>query len=72
MKDHGLLIVRKTFGWYTSHAEALGEFSDKLTKNDMKVRGKFLSFMQLSDPVAYDTLVESLQYACDLKKYLYR
>ena len=69
MKNHGLLVTSKTLGWLSKYSEALRnvQFVGKYGTT-----GRFISFMQLTNGIAFDGLVEALQYACDLKKYIYR
>jgi hypothetical protein len=69
MREHGLLITRRTLGWLASHAEALGE---GLNSSKYGGTGRFVAFMQLINSTSFDMTVEGLQYAYDLKKYLHR
>lgn len=68
MRDHGLLVTSRTLSWLSKHSEALGcGQTGKLGS-----AGRFISFMQLTDPVEFDQLVEAMQYAHDLRKYVFR
>lgn len=64
MREHGLLVVNKTLGWWSQHTEALGTASG--------ANGRLISFMQLMNAISFDALVEALQYGHDLKKYILR
>jgi hypothetical protein len=61
------MIHRKTLSWMARNYDI---FSNLKTKNS--TNGRFISFMQLSDGISFDFLVESLKYALDTKKYLQR
>ncbi|XP_036327575.1 transcriptional adapter 2A-like, partial [Rhagoletis pomonella] len=63
MRDHGLIMPNRTLGWISKYAEALGSESNC---------HRFLSFMQISKPIKYDMLVESLKYFSDVQKKIYR
>lgn len=69
MRDHGLLMTSRTLSWLSKHQEALGcGVSGKLGSS----AGRFISFMQIADPIEFDLLVEAMQYAHDLRKYVFR
>lgn len=40
--------------------------------NKLGCAGRFISLMQLCEPIAFDMLVEAMQYAHDLRKYVFR
>ncbi|CAD7005422.1 transcriptional adapter 2A isoform X2 [Ceratitis capitata] len=63
MRDHGLIMPNRTLGWISKYGEALGSESNC---------NRFLSFMQICNPVKFDMLVESLKYFTDVQKKIYR
>lgn len=71
MREHGLLLTSRTLSWLFKHSEALGCGSGVNTGKVGHV-GRFISFMQLTEGISFDMLVESMQYAHDLKKYIFR
>lgn len=70
MRKHGLLVASRTLSWLSKHADALGCSQGQSFK--LGNIGRFISFMQLTDGIAFDMLVESMQYAHDLRKYILR
>lgn len=71
IREHGLMLTSRTLSWLFTHSEALG-CSHGVNTGKVGAAGRFISFMQLERAVPFDMLVESLQYAHDLKKYIYR
>lgn len=69
MKEHGLLVTSRTLSWLSKHMEALG---NEQNNGRLSGTGRFISMMQLTNAVTFDALVESMQYAHDLKKYIFR
>ena len=67
IRDHGLIVQRKTLAWLTKYSDAL-----KVNKTNQISTGRFIAFMQITDGMSFDFLVESLKFACDTKKYLQR
>lgn len=63
LSSHGLILQRKTLAWLSKYTEMFHRHSDI---------GKFASFMQISDPMSFDFLMESMKYYFDTKRYLYR
>lgn len=63
LKNHGLLLQRNTLAWLSKYTEIFARQSDI---------GKFATFMQISDPMSFDFLMESMKYFFDKKRYLYR
>lgn len=63
MRDHGLIMANRTMGWITKYAEAL--------RSETNCK-RFLAFMQLCEPVAFDLLMEGLKYFSDLQKAIFR
>ncbi|XP_011179813.3 transcriptional adapter 2A isoform X1 [Zeugodacus cucurbitae] len=63
MRDHGLIMPNRTLGWISKYGEALGSESNC---------SRFLSFMQICNPIKFDMLVESLKYFTDTQKTIYR
>lgn len=67
MKEHGLITASRTLSWISSHAQAL-----HCSIGERYSTGGFTVFMQLMPAIGFDALVEALQYAMDLKKYIFR
>lgn len=63
IKNHGLILQRKTLAWLSKYTELFHRHSDI---------GKFASFMQICEPMSFDFLMESMMYFFDKKRYLYR
>lgn len=63
VQKHGLILQRKTLAWLSKYAEVFHQQS---------AIGKFVAFMQISEPVSFDFLLESLKLYSDTKRYLYR
>ncbi|XP_054735162.1 transcriptional adapter 2A isoform X3 [Anastrepha obliqua] len=63
MRDHGLIMPNRTLGWMSKYADALGSEANC---------NRFLSFMQICNPIKFDMLVESLKYFSDVQKTIYR
>lgn len=63
MKNHGLILQRKTLAWLSKYSEMFSNHSSL---------GKFSTFMQISDPTSFDFLMESLKHFFDKKRHLYR
>lgn len=63
VRDHGLILQRKTLAWLSRYSEVFHHTSDI---------GKFAAFMQISDPTSFDFLMESLKHFFDTKRQLYR
>lgn len=72
MKEHGLLITSRTLSWLSKHSEALGCIQAPGSSTRFSHAGRFISLMQLTNGIAFDLIVEALQYAHDLKKYIFR
>lgn len=67
VREHGLLMASRTLSWLSKHSEALS-----CVVGGKSTTGRFVSCMQLMPAITFDMLVESLQYATDLKKFVYR
>lgn len=63
MRNHGLILQRKTLAWLARYSEVFKHHS---------ALGKFANFMQICDPTSFDFLMESLKLFIDTKRYLYR
>jgi transcriptional adapter 2-alpha len=63
VRDHGLILQRKTLAWLSIYSEIFPHHSDL---------GKMAAFIQISDPTSFDVLMESLKLFFDTKRYLYR
>lgn len=72
MRDHGLITVNRTLGWISKYAEALGSSDQSMPSGHALNTGRFIAFMQLISGPAFDLLVESMQYAHDVRKYIFR
>lgn len=72
MRDHGLITVNRTLGWISKYAEALGSSDQSMRAGQSFNGGRFIAFMQLISGPAFDLLVESMQYAHDVRKYIFR
>ncbi|KAG4075513.1 hypothetical protein HA402_003338 [Bradysia odoriphaga] len=70
IKEHGLLVANRTLSWLSKYSEALG--SNQSSNGKTNTSGRFIAFMQLMSGVDFDSIVEALQYAHDLKKYVFR
>lgn len=71
MKEHGLLVASRTLSWLSKHSEALG-CSQSQGGKTINTTGRFIAMMQLTTGIAFDSIVEAMQYAHDLKKYIFR
>lgn len=71
MREHGLITVNRTLSWISKYAEALGG-SDQTIRPGLDCGGRFIAFMQLINGPAFDLIVESMQYAHDVRKYIFR
>lgn len=67
MREHGLIIPTRMRGWLSKYSDALN-----LKKSGEKQAsiGRFIAFMQLTSGIAFDRIVEGLQYENDLQKFL--
>lgn len=63
VQRHGLILQRKTLAWLTRYSEVFHQPS---------AIGKFVAFMQISEPASFDFLMESLKLYSDTKRNLYR
>lgn len=72
MREHGLITVNRTLSWISKYSEALGGNSDQTIRSGLVYGGRFISLMQLTSGTSFDLIVESLQYAHDVRKYLFR
>lgn len=63
IKNHGLLLQRKTLSW-------LSQYSD-IFQNHSSIR-RFATFMQISDSTSFDFLMESIKLFIDTKRSLFR
>lgn len=70
IKEHGLLVANRTMSWLSKYSEALGCSQNSNGKTNHA--GRFIAFMQLTSGIGFDSIVEALQYAHDLKKYVFR
>lgn len=63
VKDHGLILQRKTLAYLSKYSEVFHHNTSL---------GKFTAFMQLSEPISFDFLMESMKLFFETKRYLYR
>lgn len=70
IKEHGLLVANRTLSWLSKYSDALG--CNQNSNGKTNTSGRFIAFMQLMTGVGFDSIVEGLQYAHDLKKYVFR
>lgn len=63
VQSHGLILQRKTLAWLSKYSDAFPQPS---------AMGKFVTFLQISEPTTFDFLMESLKLFSDTKRYLYR
>lgn len=70
IKEHGLLVANRTLSWLSKYSDALG--CNQSSNGKTNTTGRFIAFMQLMNGVGFDSIVEGLQYAHDLKKYVFR
>lgn len=63
ISSHGLILQRKTLAWLSKYSDVFKHHSDL---------GKFAVFMQISDAMSFDFLMESMKFYFDKKRYLYR
>lgn len=71
MRKHGLITLNRTLSWISKYSDALGGNPDTI-RSGLSCGSRFVSFMQLTNGPAFDLIVESLQYAHDVQKYLFR
>lgn len=70
IKEHGLLVANRTMSWLSKYSDALG--CTQTANGKTNTTGRFIAFMQLTTGIGFDSIVEALQYAHDLKKYIFR
>lgn len=70
IKEHGLLLANRTLSWLSKYSEAMG--CNQNSNGKTSTSGRFVAFMQLMTGVGFDSTIEALQYAQDLKKYIFR
>lgn len=64
---HGLILPNRTKSWLAKYNKATG--LKKCHDNNLN-SGRFVALMQLTTGLAFDRIVEGLQYEYDLRKYL--
>lgn len=64
---HGLILPNRTKSWLAKYNKATG--LKKCHENNLN-SGRFVALMQLTTGLAFDRIVEGLQYEYDLRKYL--
>lgn len=65
MRQHGLILPNRTRGWLAKYTEALRMQNGSSTNS-----GRFIAFMQLTTGIAFDKLIEGLQYGHDLRRFI--
>lgn len=63
MRDHGLILQRKTLAWLSRYTEVFHKHADV---------GKFATFTQICDPTSLDFLMESMKHFFDTKRQFFR
>lgn len=66
MRQHGLILPNRTRSWLAKYTEALRMQNGSSSTNT----GRFIAFMQLTTGIAFDKLIEGLQYEHDLRKFI--
>lgn len=64
---HGLILPNRTKSWLAKYNKATS--LKKCHDNNLN-SGRFVALMQLTTGLAFDRIVEGLQYEYDLRKYL--
>lgn len=65
MRQHGLILPNRTRSWLAKYSEAL-----RMQNGSSTSAGRFMAFMQLTTGIAFDKLIEGLQYKHDLRKFI--
>lgn len=65
MRQHGLILPNRTRSWLAKYSEAL-----RIQNGSNTSAGRFMAFMQLTTGIAFDKLIEGLQYEHDLRKFI--
>lgn len=63
MQKHGLIMPNRTIAWITKYSEVL------LSAANCR---RFLAFMQISAPMAFDMLMESMKLFLNTQKRILR
>ncbi|XP_055908307.1 transcriptional adapter 2A isoform X2 [Eupeodes corollae] len=63
MRDNGLIVASRTLGWIAKYSEALESQNNA---------GRFLAFMQITNGMKFDMLVEAMSHFTELRKYIFR
>ena len=67
VRAHGLILANRTKSWLAKYSKAIG--MKKCHENSLH-SGRFIALMQLTTGLAFDCIVEGLQYEYDLRKFL--
>lgn len=67
MREHGLIMPSRTKSWLAKYSDAL---RTKNPTGKYLSAGRFVAFMQITDAITFDRIVEGLQYEHDLRKFL--
>lgn len=65
MRQHGLILPNRTRSWLAKYTDAL-----RMQNGSSTTAGRFIAFMQLTTGIAFDKLIEGLQYEHDLRKFI--
>lgn len=65
MREHGLIAPNRTKSWLAKYNDAIRLKSS----NGKASAGRFVAFMQLTDAISFDRIVEGLQLEHDVRKY---
>lgn len=69
MREHGLILPNRTRSWLAKYNDALW-LKKQPTGTNHPTNGRFVAFMQLTSGIAFDRVVEGLQYEQDLRKFI--
>lgn len=66
MREHGLIMPNRTKSWLAKYNEAIR----LKCSNNKASAGRFVAFMQITQAMTFDRIVEGLQLEHDLRKFL--
>lgn len=61
VRAHGLILPNRTKSWLAKYSKST---------NLKKGSGRFIALMQLTTGLAFDRIIEGLQYEYDLRKFM--
>lgn len=65
MREHGLIMPNRTKSWLSKYN---GAIRMKLSNNKASA-GRFIAFMQISNAIGFDSILEGLQLEYDLRRF---